>query len=160
MRSATLQSLPTAMQSERGFRSRAIVDTFKTGKGSPALPGPQEEEPHERQCCARTHRQPSDQTAGRRTVVRGAPAARANLIVLSMGLLNTMRVAAYLPSGRVIAKPGNSLRPSLRTRRPWLGANATIACWLCEQEGLRMNRAIAISICNAATAVAIAVHRS
>ena len=38
----------------------------------------------------------------------------------------------------------------------WVGANATMAAWLYEQNGRRVNRAITVSSCNAVMCAAIA----
>lgn len=85
------------------------------------------------------------------------------LLTWAFTLFNSVRVLSYLPTIWAIQASGNSDQHSLWTWCTWLGANATMALWLYEHEGRRMNRAIAINVGNAAmclaTVVTIAVHR-
>jgi len=76
---------------------------------------------------------------------------------------NTGRVFAYLPTLWAIHASGDSSQHSLWTWLTWLGANATMAAWLREQNAGRANPAVLISLVNAAMclmmAVVIALHR-
>lgn len=62
---------------------------------------------------------------------------------------NTVRVLAYLPTVVAIAQRGDSTQHSLWTWLTWVGANVTMAAWLYEHNGARMNRAIAVNVANA-----------
>lgn len=79
------------------------------------------------------------------------------LLTWAFTLFNTVRVAAYLPTLLAIVHSGDSSQHSLWTWGTWLGANATMAAWLYEQNGLRMNRAIAVNIGNSLMCLATAV---
>ena len=78
-------------------------------------------------------------------------------------VFNSMRVLAYLPTMWAILASGDSSQHSLWTWCTWLGANATMAAWLFEQNGHRMGRAVIVNFGNAAmcavTVVLIAAHR-
>ena len=78
-------------------------------------------------------------------------------------VFNSMRVLAYLPTMWAILASGDSSQHSLWTWCTWLGANATMAAWLFEQNGHRMGRAVNVNFGNAAmcavTVVLIAAHR-
>ena len=79
-------------------------------------------------------------------------------------LFNSVRTLAYLPTMWAIWASGDSSQHSLWTWCTWLGANATMAAWLYEHNGQRVNRAVVVNIGNAtmcaATVVLIAAHRS
>lgn len=64
-------------------------------------------------------------------------------------LFNSVRVAAYLPTIWAIHASGDSSQHSLWTWITWVGANATMAAWLYEQNGHRLNRAVVVNIGNA-----------
>ena len=87
-----------------------------------------------------------------------APAQSRYLAVLawSFALFNTLRVLAYLPTIWAIHASGDSQQHSCLTWLTWVGANATMAAWLYEQNGRRVNRAITVSSCNAVMCAAIA----
>ena len=68
-------------------------------------------------------------------------------------LFNSLRVVAYLPTVWAIYASGDSSQHSLWTWITWAGANATMAAWLYEHDGQRMNRAIAVNLGNAAMCV-------
>ncbi len=94
------------------------------------------------------------------------PASRtAYLAVLTwvFTVFNSVRTLAYLPTMWSIWASGDSSQHSLWTWCTWMGANATMAAWLYEHNGQRMNRAVAVNIGNAtmcaATVVLIAGHR-
>jgi hypothetical protein len=79
-------------------------------------------------------------------------------------LFNTLRAVAYLPTIWAIYSSGDSSQHSLWTWCTWLGANATMAAWLYEQNGQRLGRAVVVNIGNAAmcavTVALIVTHRS
>jgi hypothetical protein len=62
---------------------------------------------------------------------------------------NSVRVIAYLPTLWAIHASGDSSQHSLWTWCTWLGANVTMAAWLYEHNGQRVNRAVAVNIGNA-----------
>jgi hypothetical protein len=64
-------------------------------------------------------------------------------------LFNTARVLAYLPTMWAIYVSGDSSQHSLWTWVTWMGANATMAAWLYEGSGRRLERAIIVNIGNA-----------
>jgi hypothetical protein len=78
-------------------------------------------------------------------------------------LFNSVRVVAYLPTLWAIYASGDSSQHSLLTWISWFGANATMAAWLYQNEGHRLNKAIAFNIGNAtmclATSVLIVAYR-
>jgi hypothetical protein len=63
-------------------------------------------------------------------------------------LFNSVRVLAYLPTIWAIFVSGDASQHSLLTWLTWAGANATMAAWLYEHNGQRMDRAIAVNVCN------------
>lgn len=63
-------------------------------------------------------------------------------------LFNSVRVLAYLPTLWAIVASGDSSQHSLLTWVTWIGTNATMAAWLYEHNGRRVNRAIAVNLCN------------
>ena len=93
------------------------------------------------------------------------PAPSTYLAVLTwlFTLFNSVRVLAYLPTLLAIFTSGDSSQHSLLTWVTWIGANATMAAWLYEHNGRRLNRAIAVSSCNSlmclATSVLIVAYR-
>lgn len=68
--------------------------------------------------------------------------------------VSSVRVLAYLPTLWSIHASGDSSQHSWLTWATWAGANATMAAWLYEGNAQRVNRAIAVSACNAAMCVA------
>jgi len=78
-------------------------------------------------------------------------------------LFNSLRVVSYLPTMWAIQASGDSSQHSLWTWGTWLGANLTMAAWLYEQNGQRLDRAVIVNFGNAAmcavTVVLIAAHR-
>lgn len=85
------------------------------------------------------------------------------LLAWSFNVFNSVRVFAYLPNLMTIHHSGDSSQHSLWTWLILAGANATMSAWLYEHNGQQMNKAIAVSIGNAAmcamTAVVIAAYR-
>jgi hypothetical protein len=79
-------------------------------------------------------------------------------------VFNSVRVLAYLPTLWAILNSGNSNQHSLLTWITWVGANATMAAWLYEHNGRRVNRAIAVNLCNTlmcvTTSIVIVVYRA
>lgn len=72
------------------------------------------------------------------------------LLTWAFTLFNSIRVLAYLPTAWAVWSSGDSSQHSLWTWGTWVGANVTMAAWLYEQNGCRINRAIAVNIGNAA----------
>ena len=82
---------------------------------------------------------------------RGAfRAAYLRLLGWFFTLFGTARVLAYLPTLLAIHASGHSNQHSLWTWGIWAGANLTMAAWLYENGGQRVNRAVLVSACNAA----------
>ena len=78
-------------------------------------------------------------------------------------LFNSLRILAYLPTIATIWSQADSSQHSLWTWCTWLGANATMAAWLHEHNGHRIDKAVAVNMGNAvlcaATVVVILVFR-
>lgn len=85
------------------------------------------------------------------------------LLTWAFSFFSSVRLAAYLPTVWAIQTSGDSSQHSLWTWCTWMGANATMAAWLYEQNGQRLNRAVAVNIGNATmclvTTVLILAHR-
>lgn len=85
------------------------------------------------------------------------------LLTWSFTLFSSVRVFADLPTIAAIVRSGDAGQHSLWTWLTWLGANATMAAWLYEHNGQRVNKAIAVNAANAAmcavTAGVILLHR-
>ena len=64
-------------------------------------------------------------------------------------LLTGARLIAYMPTVVSIVHSRNSQQHSLWTWLIWVGANLTMAAWLYEDNGRRLNRAIVVNIGNA-----------
>lgn len=67
----------------------------------------------------------------------------------SFTLFSSVRVLAYLPTILAIQETGNATQHSLWTWGTWLGANLSMACWLYENNGQRVDRAVAVNLGNA-----------
>lgn len=98
------------------------------------------------------------------SVRRGRVAASAlRLLPWAFAVFNGVRVLSYLPMLSAIHAEGDASQHSLVTWLTWTGANATMALWLFEKNGFRVDRAVAISACNAfmclATAALILAYR-
>lgn len=93
-------------------------------------------------------------------------ASTTNLSVLTwlFTLFNSVRVLAYLPTLWAILTSGNSNQHSLLTWVTWVGANATMAAWLYEHNRRRVNRAVAVNVCNTlmclTTSILIVAYRA
>jgi len=76
---------------------------------------------------------------------------------------NAVRMLAYLPTSWAIVRSGDASQHSLWTWGCWMLANATMAAWLHEHNGRRMDKAVAVNIGNATmcllTALVILAHR-
>lgn len=70
---------------------------------------------------------------------------------------NSIRVLAYLPTLHAIIASGDSSQHSLLTWITFLGANATMAGWLYEQNGQRLGKAVLVNIGNATMCLSITV---
>ena len=79
-----------------------------------------------------------------------------SLLSGSFALFNSLRIVAYLPTLHAIQSSGHADQHSLFTWLTFLGANLTMALWLHEQNGGRMNRAVAVNAFNALMCGAIA----
>jgi hypothetical protein len=90
-------------------------------------------------------------------VAAAAPRTR-SLLVLSgaFAVFNGLRIIAYLPTLSAIQASGQADQHSLFTWLTFLGANVTMALWLHQQNGQRMNRAVAVNAFNALMCGAIA----
>jgi hypothetical protein len=90
-------------------------------------------------------------------------AAYRALLGWAFALFNTARVLAYLPTLWAIQAQGASDQHSLLTWLTWTGANVTMALWLYENNGHRLNCAILVNVCNglmcALIAASIIWHR-
>ena len=86
-----------------------------------------------------------------------APHGRSlTLLSGAFALFNGLRIVAYLPTLAAIQSSGQADQHSLFTWLTFLGANLTMALWLHEQNGGRMNRAVAVNAFNALMCGAIA----
>ena len=65
-------------------------------------------------------------------------------------LLTAARLLAYSPTVFAIIESRDSHQHSLWTWLIWVGANLTMAAWLYEHNGQRMDKAIGVSLANAA----------
>ena len=102
-----------------------------------------------------------------RSRARNVPTTRAAYVAALtwlFALFNSVRVFAYLPTLWTIYSSGDSSQHSLITWATWVGANATMAAWLHENNGRRVNRAIVVNIGNAlmclATLALILLYRA
>lgn len=65
-------------------------------------------------------------------------------------LFTTARLLAYAPTMLAILHTRDSSQHSLWTWLTWFGANLTMAAWLYENNGQRFDKAIGVSLSNAA----------
>lgn len=97
-------------------------------------------------------------------IPRGARVAYLATLTWAFTLFSSLRVVSYLPMMWSIHSTGDSSQHSLWTWLTWLGANLTMAAWLYERNGQRLDRAALVNLGNAAmcagTIVLIALHRS
>ena len=86
-----------------------------------------------------------------------APRGRSlTLLSGAFAFFNGLRIVAYLPTLAAIQTSGHADQHSLFTWLTFLGANLTMALWLQEQNGRRINRAVAVNAFNAVMCGAIA----
>ena len=86
-----------------------------------------------------------------------APRGRSQTLLSgAFALFNGLRIVAYLPTLAAIQTSGQADQHSLFTWLTFLGANLTMALWLHEQNGRRVNRAVAVNAFNAFMCGAIA----
>lgn len=80
-----------------------------------------------------------------------APTCTRSLALLSgaFALFNALRIVAYLPTLAALQASGHADQHSLLSWLTFMCANATMALWLYEQNGRRMNSAIAFNAFNA-----------
>lgn len=94
---------------------------------------------------------------------QGGSANYLRCLTWAFTLFNSVRMLAYLPTVWAIHSHADSSQHSLWTWCTWLGANATMAAWLHEHNGQRINRAVAVNIGNTAmcalTVATILAHR-
>lgn len=74
----------------------------------------------------------------------------------AFALFNGLRIVAYLPTLAAIQTSGQADQHSLFTWLTFLGANLTMALWLHEHNGRRVDRAVAVNAFNACMCGAIA----
>lgn len=65
-------------------------------------------------------------------------------------LLTIARLLAYAPTVLAIVHSRDSRQHSLWTWLIWVGANITMAAWLYENNGQRLDKAVTVSLANAA----------
>lgn len=70
---------------------------------------------------------------------------------------NSIRVLTYLPTVWAVIQSGQSGQHSLFTWVTWVGANASMAAWLYENNGGRLNKAIAVNIGNTIMCVVMCI---
>lgn len=87
---------------------------------------------------------------------RAAPRVRRSWLGGAFALFNGLRIVAYLPTLAAIQSSGQADQHSLFTWLTFLGANLTMALWLHEQSGRRIDRAVAVNAFNAFMCAAIA----
>jgi hypothetical protein len=68
---------------------------------------------------------------------------------LAFALFNSVRIVTYIPTIWAIHASGDSSQYSLWTWVTWIGANATMAAWLFENNDRRLNSASTVSAANA-----------
>jgi hypothetical protein len=94
---------------------------------------------------------------------KGVRAAYLALLTWAFTLFSSLRVVSYLPTMWAIQASGDSSQHSLWTWLTWLGANLTMAAWLYEHNGQRLDRAAIVNLVNATmcagTIVLIVAHR-
>jgi hypothetical protein len=79
----------------------------------------------------------------------GLAGARRQALTWAFTFFNSVRVLAYLPTTWAIFSSGDSSQHSLWTWCTWLGANASMAAWLHEHNGHRIDKAVVVSMANA-----------
>ena len=77
------------------------------------------------------------------------PALYPKLLNWSFTVFNSTRLITYLPTMWAVHTSGDSSQHSLWTWLAWVGANASMAAWLYENNGRRLDKAVAVNIGNA-----------
>ncbi len=83
--------------------------------------------------------------------------AALRLLTWSFTLFNGLRIVAYLPTVEAIYTSGHSDQHALLTWLIFLGANATMALWLYEQNGRQCDRAVVINGVNSVMCATISL---
>jgi hypothetical protein len=82
-----------------------------------------------------------------------APAPRPSLFTRvvhwTFSLFSSLRAISYVPTLWAIYDSANSSQYSLLTWFTFVGANASMAAWLFEKNGRKVDRAVVVSACNA-----------
>ena len=112
-------------------------------------------------------RAPSPETAP--TVATGAVSDRGTrshrwlLLAWAFAFFNTVRVLGYLPTMWAVHVQADSSQHSLISWFSWMGANATMAAWIHQNNGHRFDTVVFFNVCNAlmclVTAGLIAAYR-
>lgn len=89
------------------------------------------------------------------TARRGRP-TRLSLLSTSFACFNALRIVGYLPTLLAIQSSGHADQHSLFTWIVFVGANTTMALWLHEHNGHRVDRAVAVNAFNALMCAGIA----
>lgn len=91
-------------------------------------------------------------------VATAATAPRAGLYRLLLGVafpvFGSLRLVSYLPTLQALHASGDTSAHSLWTWGIWLGGNLTMAAWLHEHNGRRVDRAVVLNLCNASMCAA------
>jgi len=95
--------------------------------------------------------------AGAREGPRASRELYLAVLTWSFTVFNSLRVVAYLPTLWVIWQQRDSSQHSILTWLIWFGANLSMAGWLHEQAGRRVNRAVVVSLVNATMCAAALV---
>jgi hypothetical protein len=80
-----------------------------------------------------------------------------SVLTWSFTLFNLGRTIAYVPTMWAVLISGDSTQHSLLTWCTWVGANITMTCWLFEQAGRRVDRAVLLNLCNTTMCMATLV---
>jgi hypothetical protein len=101
--------------------------------------------------------------AARRTTRTAPRSLYLEVLALAFALFNSARLVSYLPTLWAIQASGESSQHSLWTWCCWFGANLTMAAWVHEHNGHRIDRVVALNAGNAlmcgATIALIACYR-
>lgn len=100
------------------------------------------------------------QTPRRGTTGGGTGAARRyylRVLAWTFALFSSIRMLAYVPTLWSIHHSADSSQHSLLTWLTWIGANLSMAGWLYEQAGQRVDRAVAVNLGNATMCAAACV---
>lgn len=94
---------------------------------------------------------------------RGARATYLMVLSWAFTVFSSVRVLAYLPTLHALHASADSSQHSLWTWLTWLGANVTMAAWLYETGGQKVDGAVLVNIANAfmclATVALIVAYR-